>query len=639
MRKRILALICTLALSVSLIIPSAFAVQAGSGEVLQVLSAMGVMNGDANGDLHLDRNVKRSEFTKMAVTASVYKDMATADARVSPFADVKYTHWAAGYIKTGVDALWINGYLDGTFRPDSNVKLEEAVNICLKMLGYTDMDFSGGTYPYPQLALYRNLGMDEGIRAKQGEVLVREDCAQLIYNTLNTVAKSGKIYAMTLGYGVDAVGEIDYLSVVNAELDGPVVVRDHSWTDAIGFVPDVVYRNDKESTIAAITKFDVLYYLESSKTVWAYHNQVTGVYESVSPSRTYPETVTISGIPYGFESSSAAYAMSAVGKYRLGDTVTLLLGRNHTVVAVIDPDEAGAAVCGIVMASGTGTYVDAQGKAYTAPYISILGVDGVTYQYQTTQNHYCDEGDLVKVSFDGGDMKISSIRNSAKDLSGKVNSEATALGRYRFADDVKIMDYIGETAITVPVTRLAGVQIDSGDIAYYELNNDNEIEILILKNVTGDMFNFGILIDHTPIMGVQMVNGMPQQYVAANSYTVLTGNQEVGPLVCENITFPVQEKNAVRYLIDGTTLDKLYNLTEVKLTSVDGTKVVSDKNQRFNVENGVQVYLKKYVSGEGTKYYMTSIDNVNDGEHTLTGWYDKAEKEGGRMRVIVASEK
>lgn len=636
MRKRILALICTLALSVSLIIPSASAVQADSGEVLQVLSAMGVMNGDANGDLHLDRNVKRSEFTKMAVTASVYKDMATADARVSPFADVKYTHWAAGYIKTGVDALWINGYLDGTFRPDSNVKLEEAVNICLKMLGYTDMDFSGGTYPYPQLAMYRNLGMDEGIRAKQGEALVREDCAQLIYNTLNTVAKSGKIYAMTLGYGVDAVGKIDYLSVVNAELDGPVVVRDHSWTDAIGFVPDVVYRNDKESTMEAITKFDVLYYLETSKTVWAYHNQVTGIYESAAPNRSNPATVTVSGMPYSFESASAAYTMSTVGKYKLGDAVTLLLGRNNTVVAVIDPNEAGADVCGIVMATGTGTYMDAQGNAYTAPYISILGVDGMTYRYQTAQNVYYDAGDLVKVSFDGGDIKIRSIRNSSKDLSGKVNGDATKLGRYQFADDIKIMDYIDETAITVPANRLADVQIDSGDVAYYELNVNNEIKTLILKNVTGDMFSFGVLKEHEQIKGVDPYTG--NSYVAANSYTIISGGQAVGPLVCQGVSYPVQEGQAVRFIMGATAPEKLYSLTEVKLRTVDGTKAVAEDAQTFNIANGVQVYLRQNTAGT-TEYYLTTLDNVNDGEHTLTGWYDAKDREGGRMRVIVAVEK
>ena len=96
MRKRWTALLCALALSVSLMVPAAQGAQSTQGEVLQVLGAMGVMNGDENGNLNLSANVTRAAFTKMAVAASVYKDMATSSSYVSPFSDVKYTHWAAG---------------------------------------------------------------------------------------------------------------------------------------------------------------------------------------------------------------------------------------------------------------------------------------------------------------------------------------------------------------------------------------------------------------------------------------------------------------------------------------------------------------------------------------------------------------
>lgn len=339
MRKKLAALLCVLALSVSMLVPAAQAAQSGNqGEMLQVLAVMGVMNGDENGDLHLSDYVDRASFIKMAVAASVYKNTAAAATYVSPFPDVKYTHWAAGYVKTGVEAGWITGYLDGTFRPGNKLKMEEAVNICLKMLGYTDADFAGGTFPYPQLALYQNLKMNKGISAARGDDLTREECAQLIYNTLNTATKSGQIYAMTLGYGVDATGSIDYLSVVNAELEGPYVVRDDDWTDEIGFTPDVVYRDDDESKVSAVREEDVLYYLEATKTVWAYRNQVTGTYRSALPNRSNPTSVVVSGVTYTFETSSAAYAMSATGTYKLGDRVKLLLGRDNAIVAVMDPD-------------------------------------------------------------------------------------------------------------------------------------------------------------------------------------------------------------------------------------------------------------------------------------------------------------
>lgn len=636
MKKKLAALVCVLVLCLSLM-PQTFAAQSTSqSNVLQVLAVMGVMNGDANGNLNLSSNVTRAEFTKMAVAASTYKDMATSTAYVSPFSDVKYTHWAAGYVKTGVDAGWINGYLDGTFRPNNPVKWEEAVNICLKMLGYTDADFSTGTYPYPQLALAQNLKLATGIGAKQGEALTREECAQLIYNTLNATTKSGQAYATTLGYGVDAAGNIDYLSVVDAELEGPVIVGDGSWTDTIGFQPGVVYRNDEESTASAVGTNDVLYYLEKTKTVWAYHNQVTGIYESAQPSRSNPTTVVVSGVSYGFETSAAAYAMSTTGTYQPGDTVTLLLGRDNTIAAVVDPSQASAAAYGIVLGTGTASYTDAQGKPYTAPYVKILGVDGVTYQYQSDQSGYYKEGDLVKVSYEDGKVKLSSISNSSGSLSGTVNSSATQLGSYTFASNVKIMDYADETAVTVRPSRLAGVRIDSGDVAYYELNGAGEIETLILKNVTGDMYSFGILTDDQEIYGV---NGAGGSYVTGHTYTLLSNGSVVGPLVCSDTIFPVSEGDAVRYRMDGTELVNMYSLTEVRLTSASGGQAVSSSNQKFNIANGVQVYEKRYQIGLGAQYYMTSLDQVNDGSYTLTGWYDKAESEGGRMRIIIATAK
>lgn len=168
-------------------------------------------------------------------------------------------------------------------------------------------------------------------------------------------------------------------------------------------------RNDGESTLSAITQNDVVYYLEKTKTVWAYHNQVTGLYESAEPNRSNPTSVVVSGVSYSFESSAAAYAMSTTGTFKIGDTVTLLLGRNNTVAAVIDPTSAGTNTYGIVLATGIDSYTDAQGKPYTAPYVKILGVDGVTYQYQTDKSGYYKEGDLVKVAFESGVAKLSRL--------------------------------------------------------------------------------------------------------------------------------------------------------------------------------------------------------------------------------------
>lgn len=53
------------------------------------------------------------------------------------FADLPSEHWAYSYVQTLVDDGTINGYADGTFRPDANVTRAEFV----KMIGKTDKAF------------------------------------------------------------------------------------------------------------------------------------------------------------------------------------------------------------------------------------------------------------------------------------------------------------------------------------------------------------------------------------------------------------------------------------------------------------------------------------------------------------------
>lgn len=65
------------------------------------------------------------------------------------------------------------------------------------------------------------------------------------------------------------------------------------------------------------------------------------------------------------------------------------------------------------------------------------------------------------------------------------------------------MDYADGHSANIAASRLAGVKIDSGDVAYYELTAAGEIETLILKNVTGDMYSFGMLTKDDEIPGAE----------------------------------------------------------------------------------------------------------------------------------------
>jgi len=311
---------------------------ADTEKITNVVRLLEIMHGDENGNLNLGDKVTRAEFVKMAICASTHKSSAETAPKSSLFPDVRSDHWATRYISVAISNGWINGYLDGTFRPDNNVKLEEAVNIVLKVLGYTEKDLAGA-YPEPQMANYTSLGLDTYITTSRGEYLTREDCMYLIYNMINTKNKNGTVHAQILGYPLDSDDKIDYLGVVDDNTDGPVLARD-GWQSTVGISPDkmMVWRDGKRATADEIKDYDVLYYSKLINTVWAYSNKQFGILQSASPA-TSPTTVTVSGKNYALGNSSVKYKFSTMGDFAEDDIVVLLFGTDNKVEFAFDAYE------------------------------------------------------------------------------------------------------------------------------------------------------------------------------------------------------------------------------------------------------------------------------------------------------------
>ncbi len=185
-RIRINILLLTLCFMMSLT-GSAFA-STGETEIATLLSDLSIMQGYPDGQLRLQQPVTRAEFSKIAVSASPYKNQVASGMSISPFGDVSYSHWAAPYVKLAVANGLMTGYPDASFRPDQTVLLEEAVTVFLRLLGYTDEDF-GYSWPYGQLGLAENIGMLKGVRAGMGAALSRSDVMMLCYSLLTSSPK------------------------------------------------------------------------------------------------------------------------------------------------------------------------------------------------------------------------------------------------------------------------------------------------------------------------------------------------------------------------------------------------------------------------------------------------------------------
>lgn len=632
---QVFSLTITLVMSLMLCLgttSSAFAAEStqslSESGVLNVLAALEVLNGDQSGNLNLDSPVTRAEFTKMVIAASSAKDTAASGSVFSPYSDVKSSHWAAGYIKTARDLGLLNGYLDGSFRPNNTVKLEEAATIALKNLGYTDSDFSG-VYPSGQLSLYRSLNLSGNVNASQGDELTRRQCAWLIYNMLNAKTKDGRILAENLGYQLDASDHIDYVALLNDNITGPYIVQNSSWASTIGFTPTTYYRNDSKSSAAAITTNDVLYYSEPMKTVWAYSSKKTGTFESASPSRSNPESVTISGVNYQLATSEAAYSFSSLGGLQLGQSVTVLLGRDGSIAGLMTNSASATAsasqtLTGIVTDSATKSYTDSAGNTYKADYVNVLGTDGVTYEYQTDKDF--STGSLVKVNVSASGAKIS--RLSSATISGTVDTSGSKIGNRTFADNIEILD-VYQTTVTADKTvtgktlhpsRLAGAKITASDVLYYTTDDNGEITRLILNNFSGDLYTYGIITD-------------TEESGTSGSYEYVSNGEKIK--LNSNGTAYNIDKGAFGMMQISGKIISMTNLNEIRLAgiSADNTAIDTSGVTR-HMSDTVQIYESR-----DSEYYLTSADLIDSSKYTLRAFYDKAQNEGGRIRVVIAVAK
>ena len=145
----------------------------------------------------------------------------------------------------------------------------------------------------------------------------------------------------------------------------------------------------------------------------------------------------------------------------------------------------------MVVRTERGSYDDGHGGSYTADTVTILSTDGSTYSYPWTAN-YLEAGDPVGISI-GSDGKVTLKRLSSPALSGKVSADGLKLGTHTIAPDAEILDAAGGNAVKIFPSRLAGMELTSGKVAYYSLNGSGEIDRMVLNNATGDAYRYGVL--------------------------------------------------------------------------------------------------------------------------------------------------
>lgn len=603
--KRAMCLILAASLCCPLLPRMAFGADYSAAE--QTVRALGILSEIGSG------TVNRGEFAKMLVSASEYKDEVSGESVGAIYPDVPKTHWAAEYIRIAAEMGWMTGSINGNFRVNDGIRTEEAAAALLELLGYDPASLVG-IFPQAQISKAKAIGLADGISFEKGQYLTKQDCVYLFYNLMNTKTASGQIYGGTLGYSLSG-DTLSYASVVSEDLEGPFVLQaDGALVGAVPFPVGAVYRNGAAVTAADAKAYDVYYYNEEMQTVWLYGNHVTGTYSAAAPNTVAPETATVAGTVYKLE-PTAAYKLSVLGGYQIGDIVTLLIGMDGSAVDVISSDAYSGTYIGVVTNTGVSSYTDVNQVATAEKVIYVTCTDGTTRSFSTEDTY--EKGDMVSVEFSGGVHQIT--RLNRRTIAGTVSRDGTTLGdAHKLAADVRILNLAQDgSAKRIYSSKLAGVTLYEGDVYYYKMNDSNEITDLILYNAVGEGRDYGIVISVEEKTDTSGITTYTYQYIVdGKTYEGKTTDDDIG-------------YGAAAFYTDGGERKYFTDLTSHILSGVSGLTAYSGST-KYDISEEVQCYIKT-----DAKTYTKATMNTMDAEkYRLSGYlYDQS------IRIIVAEEK
>lgn len=162
-------------------------------DAIEYVQAQGIVQGYADGTYKPDNKINRAEFTKIVIEAQ-FEKAEIASCTTSTFNDVATSQWFAKYVCLAQNKNIIAGYPDGTFKPGNNIKFTEAAKIIANTLFQT----AQGTDPWYR-SFVDKLGSENAIPIsimEFGKEITRGEMAEMIYRLKAGIqTKSSQTYA------------------------------------------------------------------------------------------------------------------------------------------------------------------------------------------------------------------------------------------------------------------------------------------------------------------------------------------------------------------------------------------------------------------------------------------------------------
>lgn len=272
-----------------------------------------------------------------------------------------------------------------------------------------------------------------------------------------------------------ASGKIEYVVIGTGTSEDAVVVDKNGSTAGFALLTDrtdyKIFKNGEEVGPSALRKYDVATYSSASNTVYVSDNRLTVYYRTAYPNTTAPTRITVTGMSEPL--TVLPSASDTLSQYKLGQTITLLLTQDGRVAGVSTDNTARGNTVGYV-SGGT-----------------VQLFNGLTFDDVPSSAAAEYDGQIVTVS-SYGKSSVSLSRLSNRGVSGNLDVAARKVGSTELAGNARIYEKVGNSKMTeISLADLRDDTVSSNKIAYGRRNYAGKIDVLVLDDVTGDLYTYG----------------------------------------------------------------------------------------------------------------------------------------------------
>lgn len=410
-----------------------------------------------------------------------------------------------------------------------------------------------------------------------------------------------------------------------------------------------IIKNGAEIDVNKLKKYDVVTLDASAKQALVSDTKLSGKYVEGSATYSHPSEIKMLDQKFSIPESAAG----TFKDIKLKDQITLLFDVDNNIVAAYPKKEVSADMQGIV------TKID--GEKGTVALMNGLVLRDIPLEKDTKTDLV---GRLVTVSQSGDDAVL--IRRT---LSGKAGGSwfiaDGKLGNNAVSSKVRVYEEVLSGAPLNPIntTDIALTSIPAAQIRYTVQDNAGTITNIVLGDVTGDSWIYGIGSGKRvkgDFNAPESVNGVKWDELDADAqkkymsdhpdrysytYSVIMKYWENGkqadsaeynvfslPGGLSGIPIGIPKGYSTDKSVINTSLDtlKLELIDTVKASAFDGSSGVRTKDGYYTLADDIGVYVSEQ-SG------FISLQSAKSNYTSFRVYANKSAADGGKIRVIVAS--